>query len=383
MKKIVIATASILALIVSGLFIILLNAGNLIRWYLKPEYQFNTARTPSAPDYSKESNWAALPAGKNDAQLAPPGLVPTDPAKAPADVFYIHPTGYFGSETWNSTADPGSSAYKKVKFMLASQASVFNGCCVVYAPHYREATLYSFFDRGNDGMQALDLAYSDVARAFDYYIRNFNQKRPFIIASHSQGSVHALRLLEEKIDKTGLHHQLVAAYVIGASIPVEKFTRSFTRIRPCTGPRDTGCLISWNTCAQGSASRKMLFVRYRTGWEKISDKDIICTNPFTWKNDGMEAGDRPDSGAVLFKPGGLWKLFLFGGADGRTISYLEAPARLKLSAQCIDGFLYVPKVKGIADLLGRGNYHIYDYSLFYMDIRKNVCERVSAFLRAR
>ena len=42
---------------------------------------------------------------------------------------------------------------------------------------------------------------------------------PFIIASHSQGSTHAIRLLKEFVDSTTLQQQLVAAYIIGMQIP--------------------------------------------------------------------------------------------------------------------------------------------------------------------
>ena len=33
--------------------------------------------------------------------------------------------------------------------------------------------------------------------------------------------------------------------------------------------------------------------------------------------------------------------------------------------------------------LGRDNYHIYDYALFYLNIRENVQNRVEAFMRAK
>jgi len=57
----------------------------------------------------------------------------------------------------------------------------------------------------------LELAYQDVKTAFEYYLKNWNQDRPIIIASHSQGSVHAQRLLKEFFEDKPLAKQLVAA----------------------------------------------------------------------------------------------------------------------------------------------------------------------------
>ena len=46
----------------------------------------------------------------------------------------------------------------------------------------------------------IDVAYADVKRAFDYYLENYNNGRPIIIAGHSQGSGHGMRILKEYFD---------------------------------------------------------------------------------------------------------------------------------------------------------------------------------------
>jgi pimeloyl-ACP methyl ester carboxylesterase len=92
------------------------------------------------------------------------------------------------------------------------------------------------------GTQALDLAYQDVEAAFDYYLQHFNKGRPFIVVGHSQGTTHALRLIEEKIDNTPLYRQLVVAYVVGYWLPRDKFSRGFEQVTPCTGAGQTGCI---------------------------------------------------------------------------------------------------------------------------------------------
>ena len=65
----------------------------------------------------------------------------------------------------------------------------------------------------------------------------------FIIASHSQGSTHAQRLLKDFFDAKPLQKKLVAAYVIGMAIP----KNYFTDLKPCTDAAQTGCIIGWRT----------------------------------------------------------------------------------------------------------------------------------------
>jgi hypothetical protein len=381
MKKIIISIAAIIFVLLLLVVIIMLNGEKIFIISVKPPRHFDIAKAPPAPDYGKEEFWAAIPTKKSEAGLVPTGDGADNQAIAKADVFYIHPTGYFRKENWNSPIDPESAAYETVRSMVALQASPFNGSCKIYAPHYREATLYSFIDKGDDGRKALDLAYADVARAFDYYIKHYNRGRPFIVASHSQGSVHALRLLEEKVDRTNLYGRFVAGYLIGYGIPAEKFNRSFTRIKACSGERDNGCVLSWNTYSEGSVPRKFGFIWYRGGWEDVEDKRIICINPLSWRNDEKTAPKEEHKGAVFPTSGGFWITIFTGRASGRKFTALPEPVVNMISARCSDGVLYVPKVNQIYEAFGKGNYHIYDYHLFYMNIRENAEERVKSFVK--
>ena len=77
-----------------------------------------------------------------------------------------------------------------IKLCLENQASVFAGITDLYAPHYREMHIHSYTDTIN-GFKAYDLAYSDVINAFKFFINNKKTDK-YIIASHSQGTNHAL-----------------------------------------------------------------------------------------------------------------------------------------------------------------------------------------------
>jgi len=384
MKKILAASASLLTALIAVLaFAAKMNVRGVALRFIRPEAPFTEPAVPPAPDYGLERFWAALPGARDEADLVPARDGTDNQGAAPADAFYIHPTGYYSGANWNSPLDPASRAAPLTRLMLAGQASAFNGCCKVYAPRYREATLYSFIDRGGSGRKALDVAYSDVARAFDYYIFHFNKNRPFIIASHSQGSVHAIRLLEEKIDGTPLVKRFVAAYVIGIQVPMDKFRRSYRTIRPCANAADTGCVVSWNTYETGSVPERIVPTWYRTGWESTKGKDILCTNPLTWRIDGGPAPANLNLGAVRVPlEGTLRALFTGRTADVRVASLPEPIAGLT-GARCADGFLFVPPLERPFRSRRGGSYHVYDYSLFYMNIRENAIERVAAFMRGK
>jgi hypothetical protein len=193
---------------------------------VEPNVEFGSEIEPMKPDYSDFKNWAARP--ENDAQqfYVPDESFQVTKKDNDVDVFYIHPTGFY-EKKWNSDMDRGKSAFERTEIMLANQASAFNESCNIYAPEYRQATYFSFFDKNQNGKKALDLAYTDVESAFDYFIQNDNCDRPFIIAGHSQGALHAQRLIINRIQGTSLQERFICAYAIGYMIPDNLFDNLF------------------------------------------------------------------------------------------------------------------------------------------------------------
>ncbi|MBK1731417.1 DUF3089 domain-containing protein [Thiococcus pfennigii] len=154
------------------------------------------------------------------------------------------PTTYLSMRGWNATTDDERLNHLTDQGPIRLQASAFNSCCRVYAPRYRQAALKSFMSRSPSGRGALDMAYEDVRDAFRYFLAHFDEGRPLIIASHSQGSLHAMRLLAEFFDKDpALRKRLVAAYVIGWPVPCG----AFANIPPCDRADQTGRFVSWST----------------------------------------------------------------------------------------------------------------------------------------
>ncbi|WP_137864431.1 MULTISPECIES: DUF3089 domain-containing protein [unclassified Sphingomonas] len=343
-------------------------AATLVAIFESPSGPFDPARAPPAPDYAHSDAWLAFPGHNGLERSTPPGMTAIDEAKAPADVFFIHPTTYQRSNVWNVAYDHASEFDPAV---LLGQASVFNGCCRIFAPHYRQASLRAL-DRSRD---AVALAYGDVAQAFRHFIEHENRGRPFLIAAHSQGAMHAVRLLQAEILGTPLQSRLVAAYVIGAYAPSDFGTIG---LPVCDGARQVGCILSWNTSQSGRTGAFQL-IRDKTYWWRGGEKNTgqppaICVNPLTWRREGAApATDNP--GSLPFPTGKA-------SEPGRTLAALTPHLT---GAVCDEGLLKVDIAwsapSGFRDSLSLiyGSYHLGDYGIFYAAIRRNARERVQAW----
>ena len=302
--------------------------------------------TPDAPDYALEKYWAALPFKIDNADKTPKNTeFKNQQNNAKVDVFFIHPTTYY--RTYSGNGDPDDKHLNNFtdEQTLVNQASVYNGSAKIYAPRYRQAALHNFFKRDDSKAQkAFNIAYSDVKRSFEYYLKNYNNGRPIIIAGHSQGSMHGKKLVKEFFDGDPLQEKLVAAYLIGYNIPKDLF--DFLLV--CDSADQTNCIISYNTY----------------GWESdpkyYNYTKAICVNPLTWKKDGKIAGKAEHKGGVP-----------------KTFDTID---KQMVSCKCNNGVLWIskPKERGYV-MMGGKNYHLVDYNLFYNDIRENVKERVEAY----
>lgn len=138
-----------------------------------------------------------------------------------------------------------------VEEMHRTQASVFEESTNVFMPYYRQAsTMYVgkvVIETGNADKAVSDIPYKDVTAALDYYFENYNAGRPFIIASHSQGSAINRVILKNYFkDHCEYYERMIAAYSVGYSITKEDLENS-PHLKFATGESDTGVVISWNT----------------------------------------------------------------------------------------------------------------------------------------
>ncbi|MEO8148194.1 MAG: DUF3089 domain-containing protein [Bacteroidia bacterium] len=318
------------------------------------EKVFDEKTTPPAPDYNNPFNWAALPDKKDFADMVPTECAIKDAqATAGADVFFIYPTIFTRKPTnayyWN--ADVNDSILNKEidESTIRYQATIFNAAGRVYIPRYRQAHIRSYFTKDKlSAQKAFEVAYTDVRKAFQYYLDHYNNGRPIIIAGHSQGTKHAVRLLTEFFDSSPLREKLVAAYLIGGDVRVT----NYEMLRPCSDSTATGCYVSWRTYSTD----------YKPHKYSANDEPLVCTNPLTWRNDTIYAPRSLNKGAVL--------------RDYDKVIDQACDAQVDKSLLRINK----PYIRGRAFLRIK-NYHKVDYDLFYMNVRMNAITRVNAFLQ--
>lgn len=341
-----------------GLVIVLLITGfiyrdtlmlALFRANVKPATSFVETTPPPPPDYFNRDHWAALPDREDGADYTPAGARDGQ-ADAGVDVFFVHPTTYLSNAGWNAPMEHEPSREWVDGAVMTGQASVFNGAARVFAPRYRQAQIYAFLALENGGNDALELAYTDIEAAFDHFLAEYNQGRPFIVAGHSQGALLTRWLVERRISGTQLRERMVAAYPIGYPMEAAELAGSMPDIPICETESQTGCLATWNTISDG--------------YKPIQPTGgLVCVNPLTWTNDGKQGRFEDNLGAMTKKSDTLMEAV----ADGR----------------CDNGMLYVSEIRTDVydDLpnMGKGNHHLIDYSLYWSNIRKNVVDRAAAY----
>lgn len=304
----------------------------------------------SNPDYGNLNNWAAHP-WKHDASDSVPKPLRADyhPDSA-VDIFFIHPTTYtdfsqpFG---WNAPVDDVALNDKTDNKAILNQASVFNMAGRVFAPRYRQANLKAYYTEDTVAAQAaLDEAYSDIKAAFEYYMLHFNGGRPVVIASHSQGTTHAKRLLRDFFDGKPLQQKLVVAYIVGIAVE----PGWFTHLQPCSKPAQTGCFCAWRTLQTG----------FLPPYVQKETFTAIVTNPLTWDVDKPDAVREDNPGSVL-------------------LNFNKLPKHVA-AATIHGGVLWTEKPRFFGNIFFTNkNYHIADYNLYYLSIRENVQQRVQAY----
>lgn len=322
--------------------------------FLSAQSSFNSkefeelALRPAAPDYSDLAYWIAHPDVRDLADLVPGrGRLKDRQATAEADVFFVYPTIYTGTQhpehPWFADVNDVEFNEKIAESTIKYQASVFNSSARIYSPLYRQAHIKVFYGDTLFMKRSLDLAYEDVKKAFEYYLENWHNDRPLIIASHSQGTVHAARLLKEFVEGKPLQDKLVAAYIIG--MPVQK--DYFTEIPICDSPDDLGCWMTWNTYLAGYTPPRQPMLQ-----------SAASVNPLSWTTDTLLVGRENNLGGILknFKR-----------------------IRPKLTdAQNHEGKLWINKPRFFGNFLLRWKrFHVVDYNLFYLNIRENAEHRVN------
>ncbi len=367
-RKFLYVFAVLIALVIAGAIAYRLAGNRILRMALVPSETFQAQAGVSPSVYANAKMWVARPdIPGNPALWMPAGTAPA--AKPQAAVFFIHPTSYIGRAHWNAALDDAETNARAAIF-LRGQASAFNAAGEIWAPRYRQATFGAFLTSEASATQALDLAYRDVAAAFDAFLTQVDPKRPIILAGHSQGALHLTRLLREKVAGTPLARRIVAAYVVGW--PVSRTTDLAALGLPeCTRADQARCLLSWQSFAE-PADPSLITDLYdtTTGFDGHPRKNtpMVCSNPLTGT-----------AGAAAPASANLGTLYPSADLSTATMTAGKVPARCGPR-----GFLLIgapPEVGGY--VLPGNNYHVYDYSLFWANVRADAARRLAAFGAAK
>ncbi|WP_174273777.1 DUF3089 domain-containing protein [Sphingomonas bacterium] len=354
--------------------LIMLTLAGGIGWNLFQEQMLRFAFVPSgdfkAPpgriDYTRPESWVALPRMADDpSRYVPPGYTATRAAQV--SVFFVPPTTYLKRDRWNGTLDDRESN-ARLRLFVASQAGAFNSVGEVWAPRYRQATAGAFLTSGKAAVQALDFAYGDVEQAFDAFLAAIPPDRPIIIAGHSQGSLHLMNLLARRVAGTPVARRIAAAYLIGWPVSVSADLPKLG-LPGCTRAGQPGCIVSWQSFAE-PADPKMLLKVYDatqglTGAPR-KDTPMLCVNPLT---------GAPDSAAPA--SANLGSLVPNAGLSSAGVTKALVPARCDPRGILLIGG--APAGYGSYILPGQ-NYHVFDYALFWANLRADAEARTAAFL---
>ncbi len=298
--------------------------------------------------YAKAENWAYLE---------------TDTSDKEADVFFICPTVYGGdSENCNMALDDEET---RQSFLGATnmEKGIYDTDCRFFAPYYRQVGLSVYQMDVQDREQYLEIAYEDVKQAFEYYMENYNDGRPIVLAGFSQGADMCIRLLKDCFADEEVKDLLVACYAIGWSISEEELQEN-EHLKFAQGETDVGVIVSFNSEAEDVSDSLLIPAGTKT----------LAINPLNWRTDGTPADKSLNKGAC------------FTDYDGNITS--EIPQLTGAYIDDVRGALKVTDVTSeeyppVLSIFESGVYHLYDYQFFYRNLQENVSARIANYLELK
>lgn len=338
---------------------------DIFQTLLDPGIPFQTYNPPPAANYADAESWASRP-DQGD---------PASPA-----VFFIHNTTYDGGSHWNAPFDRPQEAREIAEVVIPNFAAPFlAGEAQLYAPHYRQAALYTFMNNREDAVSARLLASRDVEAAFEAFIAQIDPDRPILIVGVGQGALHGLKILKDQVAPSEtLSARLGAAYLLEAPVPTDLFEGALGALPPCSTPEQVRCVISYNTARQGERERIFALSERSMSWDGqgglsfVSDRSVLCVNPLLW------------STTEDFAPARLHR----GGAAATGLTLEDAPSAManQTGAQCQNGVLMIerPRARALrrAGRLGEDR-RAPDFNLFYRDLQLDAERRLETLADIR
>ena len=308
-------------------------------------------------DYSNKDNWCKLPEITKE-----------------VDTFYVYATEYIMGSMAEGAPDYADMNNQEMLEGAAGEyalhASAFADSTNVFMPYYRQVGLrYAGVIWKRDGIfdaAIADMPYGDIVAALDYYFEHYNNGRPFIIASHSQGSAIVKMVLKKYfMEHPDYYKRMIAAYPIGYAFTKDEF-KAYPHMKFATGECDTGVIITWNT--EGPQNREV------SADTCVLQPGSMSINPLNWKLDGTYA-------PASMNLGSLWPNEKTGeleiqdlGADAQVF-----PDRGVVVTHAQGEQMDEATAKVSAEFFGPDGRHGEDYAFFYCNIKDNVAKRVAAY----
>lgn len=349
-----------LALVLAGAVFVWRD--DILRTALDPRTPFQTYTPPRAPDYGRREAWALLPA-------RPETWTSADP---PADIFFVHPTTYDGGREWNAPLDERGAVRRLAREVLPNHAGPYQRVGRVFAPRYRQASLYSFLTLRDDAREARAFAYGDVREAFRLYQSRYNRGRPFLLVGAEQGASLAARLLAEEVaTDPAFARRMIGAHLTHMVLPADSVGAPL-----CAQREQARCVLAFAVVRQGEAARAQRLLQRALVWApggqlaNLGPRPAACVNPLL--------GARTDALAPVRAN--------LGAANATGLEWGLRPGFLarQVSAQCRAGVLRVSRPEA-ASLRPRGGWadrlRAPAYNLFYRDLEADAEARLAALLR--
>jgi len=332
-----------------------------------PRQPFQTYTPPPASDYARAESWLSQP----DLSVDPFTLAEQ------GDVFVIVPSVYRGGEHYVLPSDDLRRKMKLERIVRPNYVTPYGDAGRLFAPFYRQASLYSYMTTREDARLAQDFAYQDVRRAFEVFLTQSPPERPLVLVGHNQGAAHLIRLLQDYFaDNTALTSRLAVAYIIDYPVPLDLFDGPFGDLVPCETASDTGCVAAFGTFMPGEtviAERfsERLLVHDGGGYRSVNGRPLLCTNPLIWSRAEDYAPERLHKGGVA--------------AEGLEPDIRPAARPNQVGAQCQHGLLLVdkPRSRSLRRPFQIGaKFRTLPSNLFYEDLKQNAVMRVQALIES-
>jgi pimeloyl-ACP methyl ester carboxylesterase len=282
------------------------------------------------------------------------------------DVFFLYPTSWQAAYGEYPICGINNTDMRHwANYYLKTRASAFETAGNIYAPFYRQLDAsFVIAKRPIDGMRYFGgVPFTDVAAAFDYYIENYNEGKPFILAAHSQGSIVMAALMALHLrDRPDVYKRMIAAYLIGMPIP-ETLYELFPHIKPAKNADDLGVVISYNTNSP-----------VIDGNDPFSYPSNVLINPITWVTDDSYAPKEASKGGIIVNDDGT-----FASAPNLADAKIDRTTGTLVSNVDREKFSSAAASRGYFPL---GVLHENDIPLYYYDLRANAENRVKKWFAA-